>query len=144
MIELKQYPGINKDGQPVHVTIASGPVIIRDGKVLLDKHGPDEFWKFPGGRVRDNESLQETAKREAKEELGLDVELSGDPVALTFEREKDGLREVVMLFHYRATASGQPQMQRDVREYAWHDISLLPDDCAPNVRPVVEAFSRAP
>lgn len=144
MIELKQYPGIDKDGQSVRVTIASGPVIIKDGKVLLDKHGSDEFWKFPGGRVRDNESLQETAQREAMEELALDVELSGDPLVLTFEREKDGVREIVVLFHYRATTNGRPHAQRDVREYAWHDISSLPDDCAPNVRPVVEAFSRAP
>jgi len=31
--------------------IASGPVIIENGKVLLNKHGDDKFWKFLGGKV---------------------------------------------------------------------------------------------
>lgn len=144
MIELKRYPAIDEGGAPISVTVASGPVIIRDGKVLLDKHGEDDFWKFPGGRVRDTESLQQTAAREANEELGLEIQIQGDPVVLSFDRMKDGRREVVVLFHYLAITSGEPQALRDVREFAWHDISQLPSDCAPNVKPVVEAFSRSP
>ncbi len=141
MAEFKRYPGIDADGKPVQITMASGPVIIRDGKVLLDKHGDDTFWKFPGGRVRDTESLQDTAKREAAEEVGLtDLELQGEPVVLTFERIRDGVREVVTLYHYKATTKMEPVKQRDVRELAWHPIDALPTDCAPNIKPVMQAI----
>ncbi len=140
MAELKRFPSMDQQGKSALLTIASGPVIIRDGKVLLDKHGDDPFWKFPGGKVRDDESLQQAAIREVDEELGLTVELHGEPIALTFQREREGVVEIVVLFHYHATTSGEPLKQRDVREFAWHDIKALPDDCAPNVKPVVDAF----
>lgn len=57
------------------VILASGPVIIEDGKVLLDKHGKDEFWKFPGSSIMEEESLEECAINRAKEELGIDVKI---------------------------------------------------------------------
>lgn len=144
MTEFKAYPSINSNSQPMLLTIASGPVIIKGGKVLLDKHGDDPFWKFPGGRVRDGESFQQTAMREAKEELGLDIALQGEPIVLCFERQRNGVPETVLLIHYQATTSGEPRAQRDVREFAWHDIASLPDDCAPNVKPVVQACQSGP
>jgi 8-oxo-dGTP pyrophosphatase MutT (NUDIX family) len=140
MSEFKRFPSMDQQGKPALVTLASGPVIIRDGKVLLDKHGDDPFWKFPGGKVRDDESLRQTAIREVMEELGLTVELSGEPVVLTFQREREGMAEVVVLVHYQASTLGEPVKQRDVREFAWHDMDALPDDCAPNIKPVVAAF----
>lgn len=143
MVEFKRYPGIDVDGKAVLITVASGPVIVREGKVLLDMHGDDPFWKFPGGRVRDDESLQATAKREAAEEVGLtDLELHGQPVVLTFERDRDGTREIVTLYHYWATTKMEPVKQRDVRELAWHEIDALPANCAPNIQPVMRAFQR--
>jgi len=134
MIEFKSYPSLDDQGNPVEVTIASGPVILRDGKVLLDKHDDDTFWKFPGGRQRDGESMKETAIREAKEELGVDVELEGDPILVAFEVEG----KHIILVHYRATMKGEPMALRDVREWAWHDMQDLPDDCAPNIKPVID------
>jgi hypothetical protein len=49
------------------VIIASGPVIVKDGKVLLDISGDDKFWKFCGGQIRDDMNLKETVKFKAKE-----------------------------------------------------------------------------
>ena len=51
------------------IIIASGPVIVENGKVLLNKHGEDVFWKFCGGKVEDFEvGLIENAKKEVKED----------------------------------------------------------------------------
>lgn len=137
MIQFKNYASIDKQGNQVDITIASGPVIIQEGKVLLDKHGDDDFWKFPGGRQMDGESMHETAIREPKEELGIDVTLEGDPVVLVFEAEG----KHIVLIHYKATYSGEITPGRDVREWAWHDVDNLPDDCAPNIKPVVEKMT---
>ena len=56
------------------IIIASGPVIIENKQVLLNKHGDTPFWKFCGGRVEDFDvDLIECAKREVKEEMGIDI-----------------------------------------------------------------------
>ncbi len=50
--------------------------VIEDGKVLLTRREDFEVWCLPGGGVEEGESLAEAAIREAKEETGLDVELT--------------------------------------------------------------------
>jgi len=68
--------------------IAAGPVIIEDNKVLLNKHGDDNFWKFCGGKVN-NERLEETVKREAKEEVGVDIKiLDHKPFIMHVKKDK--------------------------------------------------------
>ncbi len=55
--------------------IASGPVIIEDGKLLVDKDDKDDFYKIPGGRIEGIESLEETCCRETKEEINAEIEI---------------------------------------------------------------------
>ena len=50
--------------------------VIDEGRILLTKREDFEVWCLPGGGVEDGESLPEGAMREAKEETGLDVELT--------------------------------------------------------------------
>ena len=50
--------------------------VIDNGKVLLTKREDFEVWCLPGGGVEDGESLAEAAMREAKEETGVEVELT--------------------------------------------------------------------
>ncbi len=51
--------------------------IMDEGKILLTQREDFEVWCLPGGGVEDGESLAKAAIREAKEETGLDVELTG-------------------------------------------------------------------
>lgn len=142
MIEFNKYQAVSPDGVPALVTIASGPVIIQDGKVLVDKHGEDTGWKFPGGKVRSGESFEEAALREVREELGIEVEIDSAPFVVAFMRERDGAQEHVILIHYRARIiSGEPTPGRDVREFTWLSVDALPDDCMSNIRVAVKAFT---
>ena len=50
--------------------------VINNGKILLTKREDFEVWCLPGGGVEDGESLAEAAIREAKEDTGVDVELT--------------------------------------------------------------------
>lgn len=130
-------------GKLAKLTIASGPVIIEDGKVLLDKHGADDFWKFPGGRLTDSISMKDNAKLKAKAELGLEIDITTDPYILTLEKEDDDTKEYIILIHYQAKRLGDDITPGShIKEWAWHDINNLPDDCGPNIKAAVEHFSK--
>lgn len=120
------------------IAIASGPVIIENHKVLLNKHGDDNFWKFVGGRVEDyNElSLEEHAKREVKEEMGINIEIirALKPMMV----EVDG--KLVILIHWLANRLGEIKPGPEIKEWHWFDIDNLPPDCAPNIKPVIEDY----
>jgi len=68
-------PGID------YIGVAAGVFIINDeGKVFLtkrSKHATNErgAWEIPGGKVHFGETLQDAAKREAKEEYDIDIEI---------------------------------------------------------------------
>ncbi len=56
-----------------------GCIIIKDNKVLLVcEKRRNNFWGFPKGHIEHGESEVETALREVKEEVGLDVEIFKD------------------------------------------------------------------
>lgn len=50
--------------------------VMNDGKILLTQREDFETWVLPSGRVEEGESLAQAAIREAKEETGIDVELT--------------------------------------------------------------------
>ena len=57
-----------------------GGVLEKDNKYLLVQEAKEKCrgkWNLPAGHLDPNETLFEAAKREIKEESGLDVELSG-------------------------------------------------------------------
>ena len=64
----REYPA-----QPV---VGVGAVVVRDGRALIVKRGHEPRqgeWSLPGGLVNLGESLSDAARREVKEETGLDV-----------------------------------------------------------------------
>lgn len=126
------------------IIIASGPVIVEDNKVLLNKHGDDDFWKFCGGRVEEYEhSLKEAAKREAKEEMGIDVEIIDEsPYFVYTEKMVDGIKTSVVLVHFLAKRVSEIKPAEDIREWEWIDLeNLFDEDFAPNIKPALKHFN---
>ena len=120
--------------------MVSGPVIVRDNKVLVDISGGDSFWKFCGGQVREGMNLKETAKFKAREELGIEVSLK-DEESFIMSLPKPGEEDKdVVLVHFLADYSGEIRLGEEVYEWAWLDIDNLPDNLAPNIRPALRHF----
>lgn len=48
------------------------------------------YWELPAGKVEDDESVKEAAKREAREEIGTDVEIKEEWPAFRVSFEHEG------------------------------------------------------
>ncbi|MDD3498326.1 MAG: NUDIX hydrolase [Candidatus Moranbacteria bacterium] len=125
------------------IIIASGPVIVEDGKVLLSQHGDTEFWKFCGGRVEDyGTSLIENARRESKEEMGIEIEiLDENPFITHASKETANGKLDVILVHYLAKRIGEISPGEDIRKWKWIPIEELErENLGPNILPALKHF----
>lgn len=125
----------------IKIIIASGPVIVENGKVLLNKHGEDGFWKFCGGKVEDyTTTLAENARREVREEMGLGIDIIDERPYLMHVK-KPGEEEIdVILVHFLAKRVGDITPGNEITAWKWFNVDDLPDDVAPNIKPVLEHF----
>ena len=56
--------------------VVAACISLSDGKILLVKSSRwGNYYLFPGGHIEYGETMVEAVKREAKEEIGLDVEV---------------------------------------------------------------------
>lgn len=122
----------------MNIVIVSGAVIIENNNVLVIKHGDDHFWKFPGGRLEDSDefNLEKTARREAKEEIGVELKIIR-PMKTMLSKKGD---LTVVLAHWLAKRIGEVTPGSDVKAWQWLDIRRLPDDISPNIRPIIEEY----
>lgn len=127
---------------PLNSIIASGPVIIENNKVLLNKEQKNwgiTPWMFPGGEAEDfKATLEDVCQREVKEEMGIEVKMIRPlkPVMLY----EDG--RVIILIHYLAKRIGEIKPGKDIVDWGWHDLNNLPTDCADNVYQVIEDYKK--
>ena len=109
-----------------HVTVVAA-VIERNGKILCVQRGKSalpyisEKWEFPGGKIEENETEQETIVREIREELHMDF-VVGEKLMVVEHRYPD--------FHltmhtYRGTSNDEPQLTEHLA-YRWLDPAALP------------------
>ena len=119
--------------------IVSGPVIVENNKILLNKDKKDDFWKIIGGQVQEGESLEQTAIREVKEEMGIDIKII-KPMNSMVLWKKD---KAIVLIHYLAQRIGQVKPGPDILEWKWIDIDNPPSNVAPNVKMVVEEWKNS-
>lgn len=59
-----------------HPKVGVGVIVMRDGKVLMHErigsHGANT-WSFPGGHLEFGEAIEDCARREVREETGLEI-----------------------------------------------------------------------
>ncbi len=124
------------------IIIASGPVIVENNRVLLNKHGDTPFWKFCGGKVEDfSTDLIANAKREAKEEMGIDLKILDKEPFISFTRKEIADGEIdIILVHFLAERIGEIKKGIDIREWNWLSLDNLPDDLGPNIIPALKHF----
>jgi ADP-ribose pyrophosphatase YjhB (NUDIX family) len=124
------------------IIIASGPVIVENNTVLLNQHGDTVFWKFCGGRVEDySTNLIDNAKREVKEEMGIEIEILDENPFITFTRKDTPEGKIdIILVHFLAKRIGEVKPGADIREWNWFNLQNLPENLGPNILPALKFF----
>lgn len=134
--------------EKVNIIKTIGVLIIKDNKILLVKHGKsaehlNNKYGLPAGRIILGESEKEVAKRELKEETGLDVDLD-DLILLSKEwsakiERKDGIKEFSLKVFYSDKFSGSLIGSNETHP-EWITINDLDNiDLLPNVLDIINS-----
>lgn len=114
-------------------------VIMNDnGEVLVVKRqnepGKGEWW-IPGGRLLKNESIEECARRKAKEELGLDlepIEVLGSGETIFNNSPFEGVNSHTVNFFVLMSELGNQEIKPDESQHTeWDFVSDIGEDADP-------------
>ena len=110
-----------------HPDLAANVAVIQEKKILLARREDFNVWCIPGGMVDPGESLADAARRELREETGLDVSLDrligvySEP-----QRFRRGLH--VVLFAGHATGGKLRLQPEEILQADYFGRDELPDD----------------
>ena len=112
-------PGID------YIGLGVGVVIVKNNKILLCNRKKSKSWSIPGGKVEFNERIEDAAKREIKEELGLKVDIKKFiAVAETFENNSHW----ISISFLGKITNGKPRLlaTEEHSEIKWFNLNNLP------------------
>lgn len=117
--------------------VCAAVVFADDGRLLLATRRPGSHqagkWEFPGGKVRPGESLEDCIRREAAEELGLQVAAARPVLAFDYAYPDKRVRLHFMWCDLAADSAPEP---REGQTFAWFSagevegLALAPADKA--------------
>ncbi|MEL7242860.1 MAG: NUDIX hydrolase [Cyanobacteria bacterium J06573_2] len=84
--------------------------------VLIERHNEPFGWAIPGGFVDYGESVETAAKREALEEIGLEVELV-EQFQVYSDPKRDSRKHTISIV-FIANAKGEPKAGDDAKDAA--------------------------
>lgn len=114
---------------------------VEGGIVLIERKNPPHGWAIPGGFVDYGETVEAAAVREAKEETGLDVRLTG-LLGVYSDPSRDPRRHTISTV-FVASATGRPVADDDAADAGVFTEDTLPDDIAFDHREILaDYFSR--
>lgn len=107
-----------------------------------------DMWALPGGFMEMDETLEEAARRELKEETGLTAgELIRFDIYDEPERDPRGRTITQVFVMIWKKEMGEPEAASDARSLAWFDLTSIPEmafDHAVIIRDVIELIKSSP
>jgi len=118
--------------------VGVGIMLLRSGKVLLGLRHSDAkkadsalhgegTWTMPGGKLHFLEDLEECAKREVKEETGIEVE-GLKLISITQEMVEDAHFITVGFLCESFEGEAQVMEPDEIMEWKWFDLDALPEN----------------
>ena len=119
------FPVKKKKAPIPHYDIAAGLVFDEQGRLLIQRRPEDKMlgglWEFPGGKREPGEPLEETCRRELREELGIDVEIDAlfDRVSHAYTHFK------ITMYAFRCHIRAGTPTSREGQPLRWVPLSEL-------------------
>jgi 8-oxo-dGTP pyrophosphatase MutT (NUDIX family) len=116
------------------------------GKLLLFKRTDNGSWGLPGGMMEPGESLEQTARRETREETGLEVgdlalfRVFSGPELFYKYPNGDQVYNVTVAYISREFTGNVLINPREGREYHFFSLHALPDPISPPVKVIISGF----
>lgn len=118
------------------VGVGFGVMIMKDGKILLGKrhfdpkkadsglHG-EGTWTMPGGKIEYGESFEDGARREVREETGLQLK---EAKVICVNNDKNEFAHFITIGLFSDNFDGEPKVMEpdEIVEWKWFDIDNLP------------------
>jgi 8-oxo-dGTP diphosphatase len=118
------------------VGVGFGVMMLRDGKILLGKRHSDPSkadselhgegsWTMPGGKLEFGESFEAGARREVKEETGMDL---GEAKVICVNNDKVADAHFVTIGLFSEDFKGDPRVMEpdEITEWQWFGLDDLP------------------
>jgi 8-oxo-dGTP pyrophosphatase MutT (NUDIX family) len=119
------------------VRVGTRVMMIQDEKILLIRHTYLHGWYMPGGGLKRGETLEQAARREAREETG--AELRDLKLLGAYTSFKDYKTDHNILFLCRDfTLNGKHD--REIAEARFFPLGDLPEDMLPGHRRRLEEY----
>lgn len=124
---------------------AATTIIERDGKILLQRRTDNGKWGLIGGLLEMNETYEEAALREVREETGLEVRL--DSFLGIFHNHNMVWRNgdaahVVSAFFTASIISGEPRVDEESFELRFFGMEELPELFAEDHIAALDAYTQ--
>ena len=125
--------------------IAAFVLVGKDGKYAFVKRANtgwcDGYFGLPAGKVENGESFRQAAVREAKEEVGVDVQLTDLKFMVSAHRQSEDSEWVDVIFEATSWSGEVINAEPEVHsEVAWFALTNLPENTVPQLRPLLEAI----
>jgi 8-oxo-dGTP pyrophosphatase MutT (NUDIX family) len=141
LLNLRKFLG----HAPLQMVGAATLIVDAENRLLLMKRSDSGCWGPPGGAVELGEVLEAAARREVREETGLELgELSFFGVFSgpdLFYRYPNG-DEVynVTIVYLTHTPPGKVQLNHEHTQWGWFQAADIPENISPPIKPVIEMF----
>jgi len=110
---------------PDRPIVAVGAIVVEKGRVLMARRGTQPsygIWSIPGGAVHLGEELKTAARREIREELGIEVELT-DVIEILERVTRDSEGRIqyhyVVIDYLARRVGGEPTPSPEALEVRW-------------------------
>jgi 8-oxo-dGTP pyrophosphatase MutT (NUDIX family) len=143
ILQLRQFIG----HRPILMVGAAILVVNAQNRLLLMKRSDSGCWGPPGGAVEPGEHVEAAAKRETREETGLEIgemslfgAFSGPELYYKYPNG-DEVYNVTIVYLSRDW-HGEPEINHEHTEFRWFTLDEIPDNISPPIIPVIQQFKQ--
>ncbi len=143
LLELRKHVG----HRPLLMVGAAALIVDEQNRLLLLHRSDNDCWGPPGGAVELGEVVETAARREVREETGLEVgEMSlfgvfSGPELFYRYPNGDEVHNVSIVYLARFTG-GDVRLNGEHTAWDWFAPADIPENVSPPIRPVIAQFKK--